>query len=83
MIASNKLLKRTGVYVFEKVADAEVDNYQLRIGDIIVEFDGKPVGTVDDIHKLFTHDVIGKQKQLGILRNGHKRLVEIVLGEMK
>lgn len=83
MIAANKLQKRTGVYVFEKVADADVDNYELRVGDIIVEFDGKPVASVDDMHKLFSHDVIGKQKQLGILRNGHKRIIDVVPGELK
>jgi S1-C subfamily serine protease len=83
MIGANKLQKRTGVYVFEKVADTEVDNYELRIGDIIIEFDGKPVGSVDDMHKLFTVDVIGQQKQLGILRNGHKRIIDVVLGELK
>lgn len=83
MIAANRLQKRTGVYVFEKVADAEVDNYELRVGDIIVEFDGKPVGSVDDMHKLFSYDVIGRQKQLGILRNGHKRVIDVVLGELK
>jgi S1-C subfamily serine protease len=83
MIAANRLQTRTGVYVFEKVADAEVDNYEIRVGDIIVEFDGKPVGSVDDMHKLFSYDVIGKQKQLGILRNGHKRIIDIVPGELK
>jgi S1-C subfamily serine protease len=83
MIASNKLQRRTGVYVFEKVADTDVDNYELRIGDIIIEFDGKPIGSVDDMHKLFTVDVIGQQKQLGILRNGHKHIIDVVLGELK
>src|SRR5678815_1687414 len=48
MIAANKLSVKTGVYVFEIVADAEVNNYELRVGDIIVEFDGKPIGSVDD-----------------------------------
>ena len=83
MIAANKLQKRTGVYVFEKVADADVDNYELRVGDIIVEFDGKPVGSVDDMHKLFTYDVVGKSKQIGVLREGHKRNLHIIPGELK
>ena len=83
MIASNKLQKRTGVYVFEKVADADVDNYELRVGDIIVEFDGKPVASVDDMHKLFSQDVIGKSKQIGVLREGHKRYLHIIPGELK
>ena len=83
MIAANKLQKRTGVYVFEKVADAEVNNYELSVGDIIVEFDGKPVGSVDDMHKLFSYEVIGKRKQAGVLRDGHKQEIYIVPGELK
>src|SRR6478752_1340226 len=83
MIAANKLQKRTGVYVFEKIADAEVNNQELRVGDIIVEFDGKPIGSVDDMHKLFSYEVIGKRKQAGVLRNGHKHDIYIVPGELK
>ena len=83
MIAANKLQKRTGVYVFEKIADADVNNYELHVGDIIVEFDGKPVGSVDDMHKLFSYDVIGKRKQAGVLREGHKHDVYIIPGELK
>ncbi len=83
MIAANKLQKRTGVYVFEKVADANIYNNELRVGDIIVEFDGRPVGSVDDMHKLFSHDVIGLKKQMGVLRNGHRQDVYIIPGEMK
>ena len=83
MIAANKLQKRTGLYVFEKVADANVDNNDLLVGDIIVEFDGRPVGSVDDLHKLLSHEVIGSRKQLGVLRNGHKQDVYIIPGEMK
>jgi len=83
MIAANKLQKRTGVYVFEKIADANVYNHELRVGDIIVEFDGKPVGSVDDMHKLFSHEVIGTKKQMSVLRNGHKHDIYIIPGEMK
>lgn len=82
-IAANKLKKRSGVYVIEKIADADVNNYELHVGDIIVEFDGKPVGSVDDMHKLFSYDVIGKRKQAGVLREGHKHDVYIVPGELK
>jgi len=83
MIASNKLQKRTGVYVFEKVPDANVYNNEIRVGDIIVEFDGKPVSSVDDMHKLFTHEIIGVKKRMGVLRGGHKQDIFIIPGEMK
>jgi S1-C subfamily serine protease len=83
IIAANKLQKRTGVYVAEKIADANVYNNELRVGDIIVEFDGKPVASVDDMHKLFSHDVIGVRKKMTVLREGYKHDVHVIPGEMK
>jgi S1-C subfamily serine protease len=83
MIAANKLQKNTGVYIFELIADANVYNNELRVGDIIVELDGKPVGSVDDMHKLFSYEMIGVRKQVGVLREGHKHYVNIIPGEMK
>jgi S1-C subfamily serine protease len=83
MVAANKLQKNTGVYVFELVADANVYNKELRVGDIIVELDDKPVGSIDDMHRLFSYDMIGVRKRMGVLRNGHKYYVDIIPGEIK
>lgn len=83
IVAVNKLQKKTGVYIFEKVADANVYNNELRTGDIIVDFDGKPVGSVDDLHKLLRQETIGVQKPVGVLRNGHKTNVMVVPGLMQ
>ena len=83
IIAVNKLYKKTGVYIFEKVADANVYNNELRTGDIMVEFDEKPVGSVDDLHKLLNEGMIGVKKTAGVLRNGHKTIITVIPGVMK
>ena len=83
MVAANKLQKTTGVYVFEVIADGNVYNRELRVGDIIVEMDGKPIGSVDDMHRLFTYDMIGVRTQIGVLREGHKQFIQIIPGEMQ
>lgn len=83
MIGANALKTKTGVYVFEIVPDANVYNNRLRIGDIIVEFDGKPVATVDNLHKLLNEDVIGKQVTLEVLRGGRKEEVMVIPAELK
>lgn len=80
LMSVNKLTKRTGVYVFEKIADANADNRYIFVGDIIVEFDGQPVGSVDDLHKLLNEKVIGKRVSLGVLRNGRMEMVSVVPG---
>ncbi|MBS1596885.1 MAG: trypsin-like peptidase domain-containing protein [Bacteroidetes bacterium] len=83
MIAANRLEKKTGVYVFEIVADQPVYNNEIRIGDIIVALDDKPIGTVDDLHKVLNEKLIGHQAVLSVLRSGRKTDIKVVPGEMK
>jgi S1-C subfamily serine protease len=58
-------------------------NNAIRVGDIIVSFNGHAVGTVDELHKLLNADVIGRTMPLEVLRNGHKTLLQVIPGEMK
>jgi S1-C subfamily serine protease len=41
-------------------------------GDIIVAYDGTPVGSVDDLHRLLDAERIGKETVVTILRRTHK-----------
>jgi S1-C subfamily serine protease len=83
MIGANHLQTKTGVFVFEITADANAQNNQLKLGDIIVEFEDKPVATVDNLHKYLNEYVIGKKTSLGILREGRKQMITVVPGELK
>ncbi len=83
MIAANRLEKKTGVYVFEIVADQPVYNNEIRIGDIIVAFQNKPVGSVDDLHKELNEKAINREAILGVLRNGRKVDIMVKPGEMR
>src|SRR5882757_2256344 len=83
MIAANRLERKTGVYISEVVPDQPTYNNELRSGDIIVAFNGKSVGTVDELHKQLIETVIGRSTQLEVLRNGHKEVVNVIPGEMK
>ncbi len=83
MIGANQLKTETGVYVIEILSLSGIDNSQLRVADIIVEFEGKPVETVDNLHKYLTEDVIGKTIELGVLRGGYKQIISVTTGELK
>jgi S1-C subfamily serine protease len=48
-----------------------------------VEFETKPVATVDNLHKYLNESVIGKKTSLGILREGRKQIISVVPGELK
>ncbi len=83
MIGANQLKTKTGVYVFEILPDANIYNNQLRVGDIIVEFEEKPVATVDNLHKYLNEEAIGKKITLSVLRGGRKQLITVIPGELK
>lgn len=83
IIGANHLQTKTGVYVYEIVSTPGIRNTQLLEGDIIVEFEGKPVATVDNLHKYLNEDVIGKDITLGILRGGRKQNIPVVPGELR
>ena len=80
MIAANRLEKKTGVYVFEIVSDQNVNNREIRIGDIIVEFRDKSIGSVDDLHKELSEKAIGQEAVMGVLRNGRKVGIKVIPG---
>jgi S1-C subfamily serine protease len=83
IMEANRLKTPTGVYVFEILSDVNVYNNQLKLGDIIVEFEGKPVATVDHLHKYLNKEVIGKKTTLGVLREGRRELITVIPGELK
>jgi S1-C subfamily serine protease len=83
MVAANKLSVRTGVYVFEIIPDSPARNHEIKIGDIIVEFNNKPVGSVDDLHKLLNEGIIGLGTEIGVLRGGRKTVIHAIPAEMK
>jgi S1-C subfamily serine protease len=82
MIAANKLSAKTGVYVFEIVADSTARNSEIKNGDIVVEFNNRSVSSVDDLHKLLDEKVIGINLEMAVLRGGRKKTIHVIPGEM-
>jgi S1-C subfamily serine protease len=82
MVAANRLDRKTGVYVYEVVPDQPVYNREIRTGDIIVSFNGKSIGSVDELHRQLGEEMIGTEVQLGVLRDGRKVDIRVVPGEM-
>ncbi len=82
MIGANKLSSKTGVYVFEIIPDSPAQNNEIRIGDIIVEFNGAPISSVDDLHKLLNEKIIGATSILSVLRGGRKTALSVTAAEL-
>jgi S1-C subfamily serine protease len=82
MIGANQLKTKTGVYVYEILPDINANNNELRLGDIIVEFEEYPVATVDNLHKHLNEKAIGKKTSLTVLRGGRRQMVTVIPGEL-
>jgi S1-C subfamily serine protease len=54
---------------------------QLEEGDLIVELDGRTVGSIDELHAQLTDARTGVPTRLSIVREGEKREVTIVPAE--
>lgn len=83
MIAANRLKNKTGVYVTEVVADAPALNNNLHKGDIIVALNETSIGGMDDLFGRMNGDLIGEYITLTVLRNGYKKDIVVMPGEME
>ena len=76
----NHILNKTGVFVFEVMKTNPLTARKIKYGDIIVQFNGRKVESVDGLFKYLTEETIGMPIQIGLLREG-KLVQEIVVPE--
>jgi serine protease Do len=77
-----RLGRDSAVEVTEVVAGTPAHHAGVRPGDLVVELDGRPVETVDDLQRMMTPEVIGATLALGILRDGGERSLTVVPQEL-
>ena len=71
-----------GAMVTDVTAAGPADGV-LKDGDIILSFDGKPIGKMRDLPRLVAETPIGKSVALGVYRGGKEQTATLVLGELK
>ncbi len=75
-----KLPRDTGFLVINVRKESPAEAAGIMEGDIIVEFDGKPIGSMDDLHRLLTEESIGHKKEITVIRFTEKKTMEILPG---
>jgi S1-C subfamily serine protease len=76
----NRLTNKTGIFVFEVMKINPLNHRKIHYGDIIVQFNGKEVESIDGLFKHLTEETIGKPIHIGLLREG-KLVQEVVVPE--
>ena len=73
------LKHETGVQVMGVAADSPASAAGLQQGDIIISLNQLPVSGVDDIHRLLTREMIGRQMTIEILKNWTTRVERAIV----
>jgi S1-C subfamily serine protease len=71
------LEQETGVMIFSVETGSPARQAGLAMGDVLIEFNGKPVTDFYDLPRLLTEDVIGKETKATIIRR--EKLLEATI----
>jgi len=77
---SMKLDSRKGALVGEVVKDGPAADAGMKVGDIIVEFDGKKIDDSSELRNLVSNAEIGKEKEVVVLRGKQNKTIKVKLG---
>ncbi len=73
----------TGVLVVSLEKNSPAERAGLRAGDLIVAFDGQPIGSVHDLHKVLVGEQIGVSASLTVIRHTEKLELPILPAESR
>jgi S1-C subfamily serine protease len=77
-----ELASETGVRVMSIEPGSPARAAGLREGDVIVQWDAKPIAGIDDLHRLLTADQLGRAAEVMVIRTVQKLPLRIVPTEL-
>lgn len=69
---------KEGVFVQSVTAGSSAEKAGIREGDIIVSFDGKKIGGLEDLYRIIGNSAPGKKVEIEYIRNGKNEKTTIV-----
>ena len=72
-----------GIQIQSVEADGPANNSGLLAGDIILQFEGKPIDSIDVLHKVLDETTIGRKSSLWVLRDGNLKSINVTPGEFR
>ena len=80
---ARELGQSAGVEIVEVVDASPAARAGLRAEDLIVSIDGRPIASVDELHRLMVSDAIGRTLAVSVIRGGRRLSVELVPAELE
>lgn len=80
---SFKLEKAKGALVADVIPGGAADTGGIRRGDVILKFDGKEIGEMNELPRLVAATPVGKEVGVEIWREGKPLTVKLKVGELK
>ncbi len=77
------LTRESGVEVVSLEEDGPAGRSGIHRGDILVEMDGHPVESVDDLHRLLSETAVRGVVRIDLLRGTERTAVDVEIGEAK
>lgn len=69
VVLFHELSIESGVLVISIENDSHAQQAGLVLGDVIVGINNQPIASIDDLHKLLTHEQVGVRSPLTIIRH--------------
>jgi S1-C subfamily serine protease len=83
LVRYHNLALESGILIVSIEPQSPAQRAGLTEGDVIIGFQDQPVGGIDALHRLLTHEQVGKRAPLTVLRRNEKLTLTIVPEESK
>ena len=83
LVRFHNLQAESGILVISVERNSPAERAGVREGDVIVEFGGQPVDTIDALHRLLTESQVGVRTPLTLIRLSALQKLEVIPEESK
>lgn len=77
------LKEEKGALVADVTPGGPADKAKIKRGDVIIEFDEKPIREMSELPRIVAMTPVGKEVKVKVLRNGREKAFRVVLGELE
>lgn len=77
-----EIATKGGIQIQTVESGGPADKAGIRPGDVLVQFEGKPIDSIDLLHKTLSEATIGRKISVWLLRDGGLKSLEVVPGEL-